>query len=141
MNSCNFVGRIGRDAVTRFTQEGKPVTGWALAVDTGFGDKKTTLWLDCSWWGERGSKVAEYIRKGDRLAVTGEIGSREYEGKTHVTLNVNNVTLIGNKEGGTSSSGSRGGAPQRTRQLPATAPVADDFEDSDIPFISVRGRF
>ena len=142
MNSCNFIGRVGRDAQVRYTQGGKAVTGWALAVDTGFGDSKTTLWLDCSWWGDRATKVADYIKKGDRLGVVGEIGSREHEGKTHVTLNVRDVTLLGNKqEGGTSSSGSRGGAPQRTRPLPATAPAEDDFRADDIPFISGRGRF
>lgn len=37
-------------------------------------------------------------------------------------------------------SGARGGAPQRERPAPATAP-ADDFEDSEIPFISSRGAF
>ena len=142
MNNCSFVGRVGRDAIQRFTQGGKPVTGWALAVDTGFGDNKQTLWLDCSWWGDRAGKVAEYIKKGDRLAVTGEIGSREYEGKAHVTLNVQNVTLLTSKqEGGTSSTGSRGGAPQRQRTMPATAPTRDDFEDDPIPFVSNRGRF
>ena len=39
-------------------------------------------------------------------------------------------------EGGTSSSGSRGGAPQRPQRAPA-----DDFADDDIPFISSRGVF
>lgn len=42
-------------------------------------------------------------------------------------------------EGGTSSSGSRGGAPQRER--PAKATSADDFEDDDLPFISCAGGF
>lgn len=42
-------------------------------------------------------------------------------------------------ESGTSSSGSRGGAPQRTRPAPATEAAGDDFaDDSDIPFLSNR---
>lgn len=44
-------------------------------------------------------------------------------------------------EGGTSGSGSRGGAPQRTRPQTATAPQDDDFLDDDIPFVTNRGRF
>lgn len=44
-------------------------------------------------------------------------------------------------QGNTSSSGSRGGAPQRERPAPATSAPADDFEDSDIPFITSRGVF
>lgn len=140
MNNFNAIGRIGRDAVTRHTQGGKAVTGWALAVDAGWGDNKVTTWLDCSLWGDRGEKIAEHIRKGDRLGVSGEIGTREHEGKTYVTLNVRDVTLLGDKReaSGGGSGGARGGAPQRQRtQSSKTAPV-DDFSDDSIPFVTNR---
>lgn len=120
MNAFSGIGRVGRDAVTRHTTNGKAVTGWSLAIDTGFGDNKTTTWLDCSAWGDRFSKVGEHIRKGDRLGVVGEIGTREHEGKTYVTLNVRDVTLLGEKKAGESR-------PARS------APPADDDGDS-IPF-------
>ncbi|WDS36195.1 single-stranded DNA-binding protein [Pseudoxanthomonas sp.] len=145
MNCFNAIGRIGRDAVTRYTQAGKAVTGWALAVDKGFGDNKQTIWIDCSLWGERGEKLASMILKGDRLGVTGELGTREHDGKTYVTLDVRDVTLLGEKrdgqQGNTSSSGARGGAPQRQRPAPATQQPApmDDFSDDDIPFLTNRG--
>jgi single-strand DNA-binding protein len=126
MNSCNFIGRVGRDAVTRYTNTGKAVTGWALAVDTGWGDNKKTVWLDCSQWGERGEKVGEHIRKGDRLGVTGELGTREHEGKTYVTLNVQDVTLLAPKR--ESEPAPRQATEQRS------APAADSFDDDDIPF-------
>lgn len=129
MNSCNFIGRVGRDAVTRYTQAGKAVTGWALAVDSGWGDNKQTTWLDCSLWGDRGTKLAEYITKGSQLGVSGEIGTREHEGKTYVTLNVRDVTLI---------SGKRESAPPK----PKPAPQADSggFVDDDIPFAPLGKR-
>jgi single-strand DNA-binding protein len=142
MNTLNAIGRVGRDAVTRHTQGGKAVTGWSLAVDRGWGDNKTTTWLDCSLWGERGEKLGEMIRKGDRLGVTGEIGTREHDGKTYVTLDVRDVTLLGGKPEGTSSSGGRGGAPNRQRPTKATSEVpAGDFADDDIPFVSAYSRF
>ena len=136
MNNFTAIGRIGRDAVTRYTQAGKPVTGWALAVDTGWGDNKQTTWLDCSLWGERGERVAEHIRKGDRLGVVGEIGTREHDGKTYVTLNVRDVTLLGDKrEAGNdrqqSSRPARQSAPQR--QAPQQAAPMDDFADDELP--------
>ncbi len=129
MNNFSAVGRIGRDAVTRFTQAGKAVTGWALAVDKGFGENKQTVWLDCSWWGERGQKVADFIKKGDRLAVVGEIGTREHDGKTYVTLDIRDVTLLGEKKEGST-------ATQRpARQAPQQNSPAQEFDDdSDIPF-------
>lgn len=136
MNNFSAIGRIGRDAVTRYTQAGKPVTGWALAVDTGWGDNKQTTWLDCSLWGERGEKVAEHIRKGDRLGVVGEIGTREHDGKTYVTLNVRDVTLLGDKREEAprqqSSRPARQSAPQR--QAPQQSAPMDDFSDDQIPF-------
>lgn len=129
MNNCSFVGRVGRDAVVRYTQGGKAVTGWALAVDRGWGDQKQTVWLDCSWWGERGTKVADFIKKGDRLAVIGELGAREHEGKVHVTLDIRDVTLLVSKPEG----------QQQSRQAPpkgrATPPDSyEDFTDDDLPF-------
>lgn len=127
MNNFSAVGRIGRDAVTRFTQGGKAVTGWALAVDKGFGENRQTVWLDCSWWGERGQKVAEFIKKGDRLAVVGEIGTRDHDGKTYVTLDIRDVTLLGEKK--------EGGTQRPARQAPPQNSPAQEFDDgSDIPF-------
>lgn len=121
MNVFSAIGRVGKDAQTRYTGNGNAVTGWSLAVDNGFGDKKQTVWFDCSAWGERFTKVAEYIKKGDRLGVTGEVGTREHDGKTYVTLNVRDVALLAAK---------KEGAPSRSN---APAPSGDDPND-EIPF-------
>jgi len=129
MNVFTGIGRIGRDAVTRHTPSGKPVTNWALAIDNGYGDNKQTVWLDCTMWDERGAKVAEYIRKGDRLGVTGEIGTREHDGKTYVTLRVANVELLAPKREGSEQ------PARQQRQASNQKPAQDDFEDSsEIPF-------
>lgn len=136
MNVFNAIGRVGRDAQTRYTQGGKAVTGWALAVDDGWGDNKQTVWLDCSLWGERGEKLAQHITKGSQLGVTGSIGTREHDGKTYVTLRVSDVTLVGGRQD--SGNGTpRQNAPRATqRQAAATAPASDDFSDDldSIPF-------
>lgn len=132
MNNFTAIGRVGRDAQTRYTQAGKPVTGWSLAVDKGWGDNKQTVWLDCSLWGDRGEKLAPHITKGAQLGVIGEIGTREHDGKTYVTLDVRDVTLLGGKaEGGTP----RQSAPRATeRPAKAASTPNDDFADDDIPF-------
>ena len=125
MNNFNAIGRVGKDAVIRHTTGGKAVTGWSLAVDKGWGDNKQTIWLDCSLWGERGQKLADHITKGAQIGVTGEIGTREHDGKTYLTLDVRDVTLVGGK-------------PQAKRQE-RSAPEQtdgheDDFASDDIPF-------
>lgn len=141
MNSCNFIGRIGRDAQTRFTANGKSVAGWSLAVDTGFGQNKTTTWVDCSLWGDRAEKLAEYIRKGDRIGVTGEIGTREHDGKTYVTLNVRDVTLLGDKRDSQPAVPRRAPVPNcpQPDQGGADPSGGDSFGD-DIPFSALGKR-
>ena len=124
MNSFNAIGRVGKDAVTRQAGNSQ-VTGFSLAVDSGFGDKKQTLWLDCSAWGDRFAMVGGYITKGSQLGVTGELGTREHDGKTYLTLRVADGTLVGGKR----DDGER--RPQsRERQ---SAPEGD-FDDEIIPF-------
>ena len=142
---ANFkdVCRIGKDAVTRFTQGGKSVTGFSAAFDTGWGDNKKVHWLDVSGWGERYEKVAQYLTKGSQVLIEGDIGTREHEGKTYLTLTLSDLKLIGGKQEGQGGghAGSRGGAPQRERPQRATDNPVDDFDSDSIPFISQRGNW
>lgn len=134
MNVCTFVGRVGKDAVTRFTQGGKPITGWSLAVDVGWGEDKQTLWLDCALFGERGEKLAPHILKGDKLGVSGELSTRDHDGKTYVKLNVREVELLaGTRDAEPKQDAAPRAAPQRGGP-PKPPPSRDDFEDSQIPF-------
>ena len=121
MNVFNAIGRVGKDAIVRYTQSGKAVAGWSLAVDDGWGQNKQTVWLDCSLWGDRAEKLAPYITKGAQIGVTGSIGTREHDGKTYVTLRVADVTLIGGK------------SEQQREQDPQPAGGGVDPMD-DIPF-------
>ncbi|MFT4179483.1 MAG: single-stranded DNA-binding protein [Thermomonas sp.] len=129
INICTFKGRIGRDAVTRYTQGGKAVTGFSLAVDIGWGDNKATLWIECNIWGERGEKLAQHLLKGTSPTVSGELGTREHDGKTYITLNVREIEPEWQKEGAAkpAANEARRNAPRQQ-----AAPV-DDFVD-DIPF-------
>lgn len=137
MNVFNGIGRIGRDAVVR-QAGGKSVTGWALAIDSGYGDRKQTVWMDCSLWGDRGEKLAEYIRKGDRLGVTGELGTREHDGKTYVTLKVLDVTLLTPKDQ-RQESAPRQQAQRPQREEPASGGGSFDPSD-DIPLAPLSKR-
>lgn len=114
--------RLGKDAQTRFTQAGKAVTGFSAAYDIGWGDKKQTVWLDVSGWGERYQKIAEYLTKGSQAVLEGDIGTREHEGKTYLTLNLTDVKLTGGKK-------DQAQAPAKQKAV-----ASDDFADDDIPF-------
>ena len=133
MKQIVISGGVGKDAVIRQAGD-KQVTGWSVGVKDGWGHNEKTLWFDCSWWGQRGAKVAEYIKKGGKITVAGDLSTREYEGKTYITIDVSDVTLQGggqsggNQGGGGYDSGSGGGG----YQAPAAEPHGMD--SSDIPF-------
>lgn len=132
--------RLGKDAEIRHTSNAKMVVGFSAAYDNGWGDKKQTIWLDCSAWGERFGKVAEYLTKGSQVVVSGNIGTREYESKTYITLDVQDIQLVA-KSGDRSQRQESGdqSAPSRRPTgsdlpLQRQAPPADDFADDRIPF-------
>lgn len=141
MNVLTVSGNIGRDAEVR-NAGGTAVAGFSLAIKSGYGDKAQTIWLDCSIWGKQAeSGLVQYLKKGQFVVVSGEMGTREHDGKTYITLRVNNVTLGGKQDS------QQQAAPVQQRQQPAPQqrqpqqnyqpqigqPPVVDF-DSDIPF-------
>lgn len=79
MNVWIFTGRVGRDAELRSTQSGEKVLGFTVANDIGFGDRKTTQWVDCSLWGKRAEALANYVKKGGKVTVSGELKLEEFQ--------------------------------------------------------------
>lgn len=147
MNVFTASGNIGRDAEVR-NAGGTSVAGFSLAVKSGYGDKAQTVWVDCSIWGKQAeSGLVQYLKKGQFVVVTGELGAREHEGKTYVTLRVNNVTLGGKQDAQKSAQGQQQQTqqPQQRQQQngyaqasggmqrPQQQPQAPAFDD-DIPW-------
>lgn len=95
MKQAMITGNITRDAVQR-KAGGDAVTSFSVAVN----DRRTkeAVFFDCSLWGVRGEKVAQYLTKGTTVSVIGELGRRDHEGKTYITVNVSELTLAGGGE-------------------------------------------
>lgn len=134
MNCLNATGRIGKDCETRFTSGGDAIASFALAIDSGYGDKKVTTWLNCAMFGKRGEAVAAYIKKGGQVAVSGELTNREYTDKDgnkrfSLDLRVNDLTLLG----GRGDSDKPADKPKPAQPAQAAGSGFDDMEDS-IPF-------
>jgi len=97
-----MIGRLGKDAELRSIQNGATVCNFSIAVDardiTRNGRK--THWVDCALWGERGVKLAEHLKKGKQVAVSGDMDLRtwhsERDGETHTNLqlSISEITLL-----------------------------------------------
>lgn len=75
------VGRIGKDAELRYTQEGTAVSNFSLAVEVGWGERKKTLWLDCALWGKQADSLTKYLTKGKMIAILGQLDVRAWVSK------------------------------------------------------------
>lgn len=107
MNWLLIEGHVGNAAEIRSTPTGKQVTGFSVASNQGWGENKRVVWFRCSWWGDRGTKIAEYLVKGTHVLVQGEIDMepRIWTGRTGETLaslevTVRDVRLLGSKQDG-----------------------------------------
>jgi single-strand DNA-binding protein len=116
MNVFTFTGNLGREC--RTANNGTAVCNFAVAVKSGFGDNATTLWIDCALWGKQAeSKLVNYLVKGQQVAVSGELGMREHEGKSYLTCRVSNISLVGGQ-----SQGGQNNAPTAQTQQNQSVP-------------------
>lgn len=124
MKQVIITGNVTKDAVTRSVGQDS-VTSFSVAVN----DRKTrdAFFFDCSLWGLRGAKVAQYLTKGTTVSVIGDLGRREHEGRTYITVNVSELTLAGG--------GKRQEEPQRDSYGNDTRDTGFSRDlDDDIPF-------
>jgi single-strand DNA-binding protein len=149
MNVWTFSGRVGADAELRTTQSGEKVLNFRVANDIGFGDRKTTQWVDCQYWGKRAEAVSSYVRKGDKITVSGEVKLEEFQRRdgtpgSKLAVRVNDLDLAARSEGGSSQREEGGGGyDQSVNSRPPAGggaqrgggkPAFDTDLSDDIPF-------
>ena len=121
MNVWTFTGRLGADGELRTTQSGEKVLGFRVANDVGFGERKTTQWVDCSIWGRRAEALAPHLTKGKQVVVSGEVTLREYEKRdgtrgAGLSVRVNEIDFTGGaREGGEGGGYGGGGGGYESR--------------------------
>ena len=84
LNQVSVSGNLGADAELRSTKGGTPVLTFALAVnervrqaDGTWGDRAS--WIDCVLFGTRAQALADWLRKGSKVAVQGRLRTSTWE--------------------------------------------------------------
>lgn len=137
MKTVTIAGNVGKDAELRRTQQGDPVLNFSVAVEDRSGREKVTFWFDVSVWGKRGESLEPHIRKGSRVAVSGDLTRREHNGSTFLGVKAAEVTLLGG--GTTDAARDDGGMSSKAQaadraQRPTGGAPAGGMDDPDIPF-------
>ncbi|HAZ61007.1 MAG TPA: single-stranded DNA-binding protein [Gammaproteobacteria bacterium] len=140
------LARLGRDAEIRQTPSGQTVAGLSLAFSYGRKDAsgyRPTQWVDASLWGERATKLAQYLTKGTLLMVSlEEVHIDEYVKKdgtkgSTMRARVSDLEFAGGGADRETTGQTRHEEQKRDGYAPATqtkpAAAAVDLND-DIPF-------
>lgn len=123
-NTVTITGRMVSDADLRFTAKGAAVATFTLA-DTPRkkqGDQwvdGVTLFIKCSVWRQQAENLAESVRKGDLVTVTGKLAQENWEAKdgtkrSAVVVDVSEV------------SAALGQHPVKVQRTERSKPKADD---------------
>jgi single-strand DNA-binding protein len=103
LNSCSFTGRLVRDAEKKVIPTGSTLVSFDIANNTGWGDNKKVTYITVNMWGKSGEGVYPYLKKGNPIAVTGELevqkwtGRADGEERSKLVLTCNRLTLLGAK--------------------------------------------
>lgn len=106
LNKIMLIGNVGSDPEVRKVGDGQ-VANFSLATNRIWTDASGTKrekvqWHRCNAWGKQAVVIEQYVKKGDRLYIEGEMeyGSYEKDGHTQYTADVKvwNFIMLGSTE-------------------------------------------
>lgn len=110
LNSCSFIGNLGRDAELRYGASGTAQSSFSIGVNnrrrgTSGEWEDNTEWVNCVMFGDMAERVSQYLVKGKPVYVSGRLQTRTWKddaGQTHyrTEIIVNELQLLGSRDGG-----------------------------------------
>ncbi len=147
MNNVCLMGRLTADPELRHTQSQVAVTSFSIAVDRAYqvkGQDRQTDFINIVAWRQTAEFICNYFRKGNRIALTGSLQSRNYtdrDGNKRTAYEVvcDNAFFCESKSAGGYRAGGDSQIPAFTEAQPAFSTAGSgDFEeivgDDDLPF-------
>jgi single-strand DNA-binding protein len=157
VNKVILVGRLGKDAETKFTPGGAAVTKFSVATNWSKKDPQSGEWKEETDWTNivlfKSENLSQYLTKGKQVYIEGRLQTRSYDDKDGKKLYftevvANDVILLGGQGTG-GDSGGPGAGRDEFSQVPVSAPrsaprpktpqqAPDDYgqgiTDDDVPF-------
>lgn len=154
LNTCTFIGRLGRDPELKYSANGSAIANFSIAVNEAKKNAETgeykdvAHWIDCIAFGKTAENISAWLAKGSRVAVNCRLQIRKWEDRegqprknyefivnSWQNLTPRDATAEGAEDPGASTRATAGGqrAAASDRPAPAANSAQEDFDD-DIPF-------
>lgn len=79
INKIVLTGNLTKDPDVKYTQSGKAVAMFSIAVNDGFGDNQKTYYPNIVVWGKTAETVGNNLAKGSKVGVVGKLTTRSYD--------------------------------------------------------------
>ena len=146
INRVCVTGNLTRDPELRATQSGSQVLSFGIAVNDRRKNQQTGEWedypnfVDCTMFGTRAEKIANYLAKGSKVAIEGKLRysswERDGEHRSKLEVIVDEIEFMSRRDeqdGAVISTPAP--APVRPTAPSKAVPVAAvEVYDEDIPF-------
>ena len=139
INKVILVGNLGRDPETRYLPSGGAVTNVSLATSRSWKDrdsgeqKEKTEWHRVVFFNRLGEIAGEYLKRGSKVYVEGELRTREWEkeGQKHFTTEIvaAEMQMLDSKGGNSDYEKNNNSSNAEPSSLSSS-----DMIDDDIPF-------
>ena len=147
LNKAILIGNLGADPEVRTTGSGKRVAHLSLATERQWTDRegdeqKRVEWHRVIAWDKLAEIAEQFLSKGERVYVEGEIQYRSYEDSEGITryvteINARDLIMLGGRNGAPEPAA----APSGRKRAPAGKKAGgyEDFQappldDDDLPF-------
>ena len=134
------VGNLTRDPERATDKNGTEYAKFSVAVNNNAGRNKETYYLSCVAFGQRGSFVLNYLRRGSPVYVDGELSLfiPQDGGKPVMRLNIETVESV--RGSGQNLEPVTQEAPVQNAPVRSAAPVPDGGVDVTDQFLNGKGK-
>ena len=133
INRVELLGRVGGDPDLKYSQSGTAVCQLRLATDRRRQNGETEAdWHSIVCWGKQAEAVAEYVRKGNRLYVSGSLAQNTFETedgqrRSRTEIHAQEVVFLDSNGNGNGGNGRSNGNGTGSREAAGTAAAAEVF--------------
>lgn len=137
-------GNITRDIEMRATPSGAQCANFSIAVNRSYkasdgSQQEQVSYLECVAWGRTGETIAQYMKKGSPILVTGRLDQRSWDDKntgqkrSRTEITVEDFAFLGGGGGANSAMGASDGGSSRKSSSARASKATDDFVPEDLP--------
>lgn len=139
LNNLSILGRVTKPLELRYLQNGTAVLNFDIANSIKVKDNEVTTFLRCVCYGRSAEVINQFVSKGDRVLLQGELRQNSYQDssgatKTYHYLQVNSFDFIESKNAKQAQAPQMPTTQQTKEQKQRADFVKNIIEIDEIPF-------